>query len=96
MTPIEGKTDCPHCGRENDQHSGINTDEQPDEGSVSLCWGCREPSLFTGDGSLRKPTEQERTELLAEPEIKTIRYAMLEAQRPTEAKEMFQKMNPSE
>lgn len=93
MSTTEVDSVCPYCGRQNTLASGMNVDEPPDEGSVNLCWRCREPSLFTADGSLRKPTDEERADIMADPDVKRALYAMTESTRPKEALSMYKNLD---
>lgn len=89
MSSTEFKTTCPWCGRENEVHTAGNTEGSPDEGDISLCWKCREPSVFLADGSLRKPTDEERAKILADPDVAGMMHAMRESYRPSEARDLF-------
>lgn len=93
MSDTKIESTCPYCGRVNQVHSGANVDGGPDEGSVSLCWGCQEPSLFTADLSLCKPTDEERAEIMEDPAVQRMLYSMRESTRPQEAKTMFDHMS---
>lgn len=84
---------CPYCGRENTLATGINTEGTPDEGAVNLCWRCREPSLFQADLTLRKPTDEERAEIMADPDVKKALYVMRESTRPSEATSMYERIS---
>lgn len=79
---------CPYCGRINDQHAhtvGVGT---PGDGDVGLCWGCGEPAIFV-DGpyglTQRRATDDERAEILADPEVRRAVAAIALAQRPQDA-----------
>ena len=64
-------TTCPHCGKVNDCHSD-GRGGVPGAGDVSMCFGCGQPAIYVLAGGaleLRKPTESERAELEAVPEI---------------------------
>lgn len=77
--PIE----CPGCGVVNDGAlDPSNSDAWPSEGSLSLCWNCGHLSIFTGSGtslSVRPPTEEEKQEYDAIPEV--IAYREIIARR---------------
>ena len=88
MSIVIVPTECPYCGRNNDLHDSDMPEATPDEGSVSLCWRCRQPSIFTLVGDelvLRKPTGEELAEILAHPVAKAALAAMAESYRPSEA-----------
>jgi hypothetical protein len=36
---------------------------------VSICWYCAHVTLFADDGTMREPTDDERAELVADPEV---------------------------
>lgn len=93
MSTSELESTCPYCGRENTLATGINVDDQPDEGSVNLCWRCLEPSLFNADLTLRKPTDEERGEIMSDPDVKRALYVMRESTRPKEAKTMYDRIS---
>lgn len=87
--------DCPNCGRPNEafQYMGAGN-PAPVEGNVSICWGCKEPSIFTDDqGHLRKATDDERRDILSDPDVKAALYAVAESTRPQEAKTMFEEIS---
>lgn len=84
---------CPYCGRQNLLATGLNTPEPPSEGAVNLCWRCREPSLFQADLSLRKATDDERADIMADPDVKQALYVMTESTRPSEAEKMFERIS---
>lgn len=59
--------DCPKCGRENDRSTGLECARKPEPGDVSVCFGCYYVGIYSDDGTIREPTEDERREM-AEPE----------------------------
>jgi hypothetical protein len=63
---------CPYCGKATDADAPApGTDENvgaPGPGDVSVCFYCAGISIFTETG-LRKPTEDERAELLDDPDV---------------------------
>ena len=87
---VEVDNRCPWCERQHQAASGLGNAEVPDEGSVSLCWGCYKASFFMADGSLRKPTDEEQASLDADPEIRYALYSLRESTRPQEAVKMFE------
>jgi hypothetical protein len=66
---------CPWCDKRNELVSEVrgNQRSMPTPGSVSICWGCHRPALFTpdaaGDLTLTQPSTDELAELLAQPHI---------------------------
>jgi hypothetical protein len=66
------KTVCPFCGAKNDRsaHSG-GLLVLPDDGDVSICFGCAELSVFDSGvvGDLRKPTDEEAAAFAADADI---------------------------
>lgn len=59
--------DCPKCGRGNDRSTGMEGDEAPNPGDVSVCFGCHFVGIYADDLSIREPTDAEKKEL-KEPE----------------------------
>jgi hypothetical protein len=81
----ERETVCPYCGRRNDLHDRTDDGAGPQPGNVSLCWGCRGLSIFTVSG-LRKPTDWELADIMADPHIRRILGAMRESTRPEQVR----------
>lgn len=83
---------CPYCGRPNDIHSGVRSAlNQPATGDLSLCWGCRRPSVFEGDGTdlhLRPPDPDEQQKIAADPQIHRALAVMALSSTPAEALNM--------
>lgn len=69
---------CPYCLAGNDASTG---DGQPEAGSVSICAYCSLVSVFIEDLSLRKLTEAENIEVLADPGMKEARLIVVESNR---------------
>lgn len=63
MLSHEMPTICPFCGQHHDAatHTG-GTNSEPDDGDVTLCFGCGRICIFDSDsyGGLRKPTKKEQ------------------------------------
>lgn len=63
-------TSCPYCGAVID--CTVSADERPlvpKDGDVSLCFQCVQPCIYviSGQGvSVRKPTPEERAEIIAQ------------------------------
>lgn len=71
---------CLGCGTDLGGASSVNTDDPPAEGAVSICAYCGHIAIFTGDGcELREPTDDERTRMELEPEVRKIRAAARKA-----------------
>ena len=81
----ERETYCPHCGRCNDRHDRTDDGPGPQPENLSLCWGCGEISIFTVFG-LRKPSDQERAEIMADPHVKRVLGAMRESRSPEQVR----------
>lgn len=73
---------CPHCGRRHDVHEGEGT---PKENDLSICWGCKMPAIYTADGSLRVPTEEEWNEIGERGDIGAAMRIATEETGPREA-----------
>ena len=74
-------TPCPWCLK------GINAaapaeggDDAPGEGDVTICFECGEWCLFTAEMTLRKPTDDELTEIALDPNYQTVGQAWVDAQ----------------
>ena len=81
-------TTCPCCGVRNNAHDAPDPAARPVDGDVSVCFSCREPMFFTlsaGRLGLRRPSERERAELLADPRIQRARAAIAESYTGDEA-----------
>lgn len=81
MTTTVFDHQCPYCGVMNQAATG-REGTTPRDGSIALCWDCREPSVFVINDmvrTVRKPSEEEREEILADPAVKQARAAMFEA-----------------
>jgi hypothetical protein len=59
---------CPFCKKSTDCDSQVNGDGVPEVGDVSVCFYCGQVALFT-EGGLRKPSDEERSEILADPDV---------------------------
>lgn len=77
MTTTDFGTCCPSCGRLNDAHTGVSGKAAPEPGDVSLCFGCAEPAIYTQDLQLRRPTDDERAEIIASPLVEQARGILL-------------------
>lgn len=81
-TPIPGCT-CTSCGYEFEVATASPGSQAPapQDGAVSICIQCGQVDLFTAtDGntlSVRRPTDAERAELLAQPAIANIVGAII-------------------
>lgn len=67
---------CPHCGRLNEAHSGVNTPNKPRTGDALLCIGCGEWAIFESDHA-RKPDDREAADLANDPTCIRVREAWL-------------------
>lgn len=83
---------CSHCGASLLHHEHIGDPSvAPDAGSVAMCWGCDEPSMFeTAPGGglrTRKPTAQEQAAIDADPRVRIARLARVLSPTPAIAAE---------
>ena len=61
---------CPFCGSDQDGHTGIDNDEPPAPGDISICVECHCLSIYGPGLELRKPTDDETAEALKMPEVR--------------------------
>lgn len=54
---------CPHCDYPNDANTGINTEDKPQPGDFSICWGCGSVGVFTSENKVREPDEFEKVDI---------------------------------
>lgn len=71
------KNSCPYCRKVMDGATGITSEAEPDEGDVSICFYCAKVSVFTAEGRLVEPTE-EQAATFAEDDVITEAKAALE------------------
>lgn len=94
--PFRIETHCPHCGRRNDQHAGLNG-KPPADGDVAICWGCRKVGIFAvgpyGTG-VRQATDQEAAEVMADPRVRAALGAMAESYDPDTATALWRGTGP--
>ena len=78
-----GSMFCPLCGATLSGALGTNTDASPSAGAVVLCGYCRALLMFEGDpvDQLRRPTLDEETELLADPDVQRAIAVLAELHR---------------
>lgn len=57
------KTQCLTCGKEHDGALGVDSNDKPKPGDVSICINCCALHIFNDDFSFRAPTEQDILEL---------------------------------
>lgn len=70
---------CPACDAELNGAFNTETDRRPRPGDRTFCLDCRAILLFDGDEkalTLRRPTDDEERELLADPRIQRIAAAI--------------------
>jgi len=61
---------CFNCGKHAVTNISDDGPPSPTDGDVSVCLYCAAISLFTGNGRhTRRPTDEERTDLLADPDV---------------------------
>lgn len=78
---------CAYCNAPNDAHERY-AGEVPSPGDWSICWSCREVSVYTPIG-VRKMTPEEEAERDKDPEFLFMRAAMMEARNPMQAVAMI-------
>jgi hypothetical protein len=76
-------TTCPRCAKQLDDASAADgSDDMPGPGDVSLCLYCGHLSVFTGQGiERREVTNTERSELLAQPEVRQVMVGIFRLSR---------------
>ncbi|WP_448167699.1 hypothetical protein [Burkholderia ambifaria] len=79
------KTFCPYCGKMNEEHmnasdksghlgyTAANQFIVPEEGDVSICIGCGQFAVFTHDGALRKPNDDEVEVFSQDPDLQVMK-----------------------
>lgn len=67
-TDLPQLTKCPHCAYGAECATGVRTDATPKPGSINLCFGCGELSLFDDELKLRMPTVTELLEMQRDKE----------------------------
>lgn len=85
------KIDCPYCGRENDSHAPTDDPEDiPEDGDVSICWGCLNLSIFTEGGSIRPTSPEEDADLRSKPDIQDALMVLSKSPTPSAAADVLQ------
>lgn len=86
---------CPHCHRRNTLHADVQGGVPPEDGDISICWGCHLPAVFftnpVGALKLRVPSDEEWRELLRSPQISAALSAADGARTPHEAVERYRR-----
>lgn len=85
---------CPFCKRPNGFHTPCTpeTGLHPQDGSWSVCWGCREVSVFRDSPNglvLVRPDPEEAEEMDRSSDLKLARGVLAESYRPSEAIQFF-------
>ena len=62
-------TPCPQCGAVNDTADGVEHEEAPTPGDISVCMYCAAVTVFTNDLKLRTPTSEEMANIRSDAEI---------------------------
>jgi len=63
---------CPFCGSLHDHATNTTTEAKPNAGDVSICFDCTSIGVFDENGSVRKPTEEEKAVFLADSRVQTV------------------------
>jgi hypothetical protein len=63
---------CPSCGHKLDAATSLDN-ELPSPGDASLCLYCQNIMILDVDDTLRLPTDEERAELEADPDVQDLR-----------------------
>jgi hypothetical protein len=69
------RTICPFCNQHHEAVThGRGRDEFPEDGDVTLCFGCGEFCVFDSDayGGLRKPTKKEQRAIARDDEVQEL------------------------
>jgi len=61
---------CSYCDRLLDRALASDGVSRPAPGDISICMYCTKVNIWTDDLQLRKPTEQERVEMLKNPKLR--------------------------
>jgi hypothetical protein len=69
-------TVCPNCGKVLDAVTGVDHENAPVAGSVTICINCSGLSVFQDDLTLREPTPEEMADLMAQPEVQRVLMAL--------------------
>lgn len=66
-------TRCPHCGVAHECATGLDNNNRPTDGSISICIECAGVGIFEKEGTaVRAPTDDELTAIMAEPKTTRI------------------------
>jgi hypothetical protein len=60
---------CINCGEVQEAATGINVEDAPGEGDVSICFKCGHIAIFNANMQLRNPTDAEMYELAGDKNI---------------------------
>ena len=64
---------CLDCGKNLDAASGINTDEPPDPGDISICFYCGHVMAYDEDFGFRPLTDEEERDIAGDEVIQAAR-----------------------
>lgn len=69
---------CPLCGYKLDSITEAFGDGVPEPGDISVCFGCANVLICTGNGpEIRAPTEAERNEAMESADVRRVVGAVL-------------------
>lgn len=62
---------CSRCGYLVEATTGVNNQERPNPGDISICMGCGHLTLFAENNARREPTSDEALTMSLLPEVIT-------------------------
>jgi hypothetical protein len=73
------KFTCPHCGKDLDAAThAVGLDHAPEQGDVSLCFGCAAVLVYADRFTLRLPTKEEEEEIMRDETVRMVHVTILE------------------
>jgi hypothetical protein len=75
--PADRLSRCPYCARPYNRHRTIEGQGAPEPGDVSICIGCGEVCIFNESLRLRRPTQAERRDALADRNVTQLRRRVM-------------------
>lgn len=65
---------CPWCHATSDGAESYEQGVEPEEGDVSICWSCRQISIYTHSLGLRIPNGEEYERAIKNPGVRRALY----------------------